>query len=739
MDSFSAMSDSKAQVRPSAAGSPSFEAGLVSPTHIGTQPAASATSRCAPLLQASADDFRAEAAAAAALLGARDQAAAPRLQPATPTGHSPTLAAAEPGMSGGRPMWAHGGDGWTPGASHAQTGAPPGLGQHQGQHRFMPMWTPAGGGAGSPPASASHPQPARDATSMPLQPPASLAIHSSASVSTPMHMALSGDPLGMQPQQRAPQHLPHQMMQAPPQPQSQAHGHPHGHPHGPPTQRAQPQPQGQHGHHAGGPPPASHGMMHLPPAPHGHGFLGPSSQQRGQGYVTMLTGYHHMQGQDGRMYSMMPMGSRMDGQRQHSMGQQHPTGPPPWPGAGSYMPDARQFDPHALRTMAPAPQVPKPRATKRSRSGGDDSVEGDRGTATTPTQDGEGGSAAVRPRMELVQPPSRSAAVGTMPRQTSGAPPGPPPASEGDAIATRALVGMHLGMPGSSGHWQHNTGLHHPFTDMHSRPVHRSPVSDQAHLSALVPVSGYAGGQPEHLPMAAPAEGSWAPPPASQLHRGPPMGAPVPTPYLPGASTSTAPYAGYVPPPHDGMPVGASAADMAFRERFEPRGAAMHGPAPRGRGAAAGGSRAGPAAASHLLPAGGREPGADGSIVNFDALAARGIDVSAMAMRGRETRSAAAQIPAPALRLLFGWLVANLRWPFPSRAVKEAIAGQTGLDQSKVKYWFSNVRKRHWVRVIANGEQPRSQMDVDLVIVAKNLGLPIGAGKEEFERRFSEE
>lgn len=735
------MSDSKAQVRPSASGSPTFEAGIVSPGRTSAQPAASGASRCAPLPQPSADEFRAEAAAAAALLGAREQQAAPRLQPPTPTGHSPTAAAAEPGMPGGRPMWAHGGDGWMPGTTHSQPAAVPGLGQHQGQHRFMPMWTPAGGSAPPPPASSPHPQPARDATSMPLQPPASLPGHSSASVSTPMHMAMSGEPLGMQPQHRGSQPLPHQMMQVQPQLQGHPHGHPHGHAHPPPAQRSQPQPQGQHAHHAGGPAPASHGMMHLTPALQGHSFLGPSSQQRGQGYVAMLTGYHHMQGQDGRMYSMMPITPRMDGQPQHSMGQQHAAAPPAWPGAGSYMPDSRQFEAHPQRPMQQAPQPAKPRATKRSRSGGDDSVEGDRGTVTTPTQDGDGGSAPVRPRMELGQlAPQRAAAGGSkVPRQSSGAPPGLPPATEGDAIATHALVGMQLGMPGAGGHWQHNPGHQHPFRDMHARPAHRSPTADQSHMSALVPVSGYAGGQPEHLPMAAPAEGSWAPPAVSQLHRGTPMGGPAPSSYLPGVPSSTGPYSSYVPPPHDGMPVPGSAADMAFRDRFEPRGGAMHGPLPRHRGSASGGARAGPAPGSHLLPAGGREPGAGGNIVDFDSLAARGIDVSAMAMRGRETRSAAAQIPAPALRLLFGWLVANLRWPFPSRAVKEAIAGQTGLDQSKVKYWFSNVRKRHWVRVIANGEQPRSQMDVDLVIVAKNLGLPIGAGKEEFERRFSEE
>ena len=559
-----------------------------------------------------------------------------------------------------------------------------------------------------------------------------------------MHMAMSGEPLGAPPQHRGPQHFSHPMMQVSPQPQPQAHGHSHVQPHGMPSQRAQAQPQGQHGHPAGGPPPASQGMMHLTPAPQGHSFLGPSAQQRGQGYVTMLTGYHHMQGQDGRMYSMVPMGSRMDGPPQHAMGQQHVSGPPPWPGAGSYVQDARHFDAHAPRPSAPPPPqalMPKPRATKRSRSGGDDSIDGDRDTATTPTQDGEGASAPVRPRMELAQPPPRGAAAGLAPRQTSGTPPGPPPASEGDDIATRALVGMQLGMSAPTGHWQHNPGLHHPFTDVHSRPVHhRPPASDHApHMSALVPVSGYAGGQPEHLPMAAPAEGSWVPPPAPQVHRGQSMGGPAPPSYLPGAAAAGGAYAGFVPSHRDGMHAGASAADMSFRDRFEPRGAAMHGPASRGRGAASGIPRSGPAAASHRNPPGGRDPGADGSIVDFDSLAARGIDVSAMAMRGRETRSAAAQIPAPALRLLFGWLVANLRWPFPSRAVKEAIAGQTGLDQSKVKYWFSNVRKRHWVRVIANGEQPRSQMDVDLVIVAKNLGLPIGAGKEEFERRFSEE
>lgn len=109
-----------------------------------------------------------------------------------------------------------------------------------------------------------------------------------------------------------------------------------------------------------------------------------------------------------------------------------------------------------------------------------------------------------------------------------------------------------------------------------------------------------------------------------------------------------------------------------------------------------------------------------------------------MAKRGRETRSAAAQIPDIALRILFAWLITNLRWPFPSKAVKDALARETGLDNTKVKYWFSNVRKRHWVRVIANGEQPRSQMDLDLVWVANRRGLPIGAGKDEFDRRFSE-
>lgn len=126
------------------------------------------------------------------------------------------------------------------------------------------------------------------------------------------------------------------------------------------------------------------------------------------------------------------------------------------------------------------------------------------------------------------------------------------------------------------------------------------------------------------------------------------------------------------------------------------------------------------------------------TIVDFAALEREGIDITSMAKRGRETRSAAAQIPDIALRILFAWLITNLRWPFPSKAVKDALARETGLDNTKVKYWFSNVRKRHWVRVIANGEQPRSQMDLDLVWVANRRGLPIGAGKDEFDRRFSE-
>jgi hypothetical protein len=127
----------------------------------------------------------------------------------------------------------------------------------------------------------------------------------------------------------------------------------------------------------------------------------------------------------------------------------------------------------------------------------------------------------------------------------------------------------------------------------------------------------------------------------------------------------------------------------------------------------------------------------DHSIVDLDALAAEGLDIAAMAKRGRETRSAAAQIPDQSLMVLFGWLIANLHWPFPDKATKVQLAREAGLEPLKVKYWFSNVRKRHWVRVVANGESPRSQMDVDLLQVAEKRGLPVGAGKPAFETRYS--
>lgn len=112
------------------------------------------------------------------------------------------------------------------------------------------------------------------------------------------------------------------------------------------------------------------------------------------------------------------------------------------------------------------------------------------------------------------------------------------------------------------------------------------------------------------------------------------------------------------------------------------------------------------------------------------------LDIDSMAKRGRETKTASEQIPDEALSVLFKWLVEHIAWPFPDKRTKDQIASEAGLEPIKVKYWFANMRKRHWVRVIANGEEPRSQMDLDLLKVAMKRELPVGAGKTAFEEQF---
>ncbi|KAH9261015.1 hypothetical protein BASA81_000719 [Batrachochytrium salamandrivorans] len=44
------------------------------------------------------------------------------------------------------------------------------------------------------------------------------------------------------------------------------------------------------------------------------------------------------------------------------------------------------------------------------------------------------------------------------------------------------------------------------------------------------------------------------------------------------------------------------------------------------------------------------------------------------------------------------WYFANMTNPYPNAFVKDVLAGETGMTRKQIQCWFSNVRKRYWLK-----------------------------------------
>lgn len=54
------------------------------------------------------------------------------------------------------------------------------------------------------------------------------------------------------------------------------------------------------------------------------------------------------------------------------------------------------------------------------------------------------------------------------------------------------------------------------------------------------------------------------------------------------------------------------------------------------------------------------------------------------------------KLPKEARQMLLAWWDDHFRWPYPTEADKNSLAGSTGLDPKQINNWFINQRKRHW-------------------------------------------
>lgn len=61
------------------------------------------------------------------------------------------------------------------------------------------------------------------------------------------------------------------------------------------------------------------------------------------------------------------------------------------------------------------------------------------------------------------------------------------------------------------------------------------------------------------------------------------------------------------------------------------------------------------------------------------------------------------------------WYFANMSHPYPNALAKDVLAGETGMTHKQIQCWFSNVRKRYWLKS-QSLKRPRTDHDAAVEI-----------------------